>query len=203
MKLLLSSRGWEQNQKIAKKFLRLIGKPAEAKIFLITTARKKDRDWKWVRIHIDMLKDIGISKKNISIFSLDRKIEKDELITMDAVYVCGGNTFLYLSGIKKTGLDKEIKKFMKNGGVYYGISAGSVIAGPDISFVSALGDTNDIKLKNKKGLELTKLSIAPHYDNKKHKKVINGLIKKMGSSIVPLTDRQAVEVINEKTTIIR
>jgi hypothetical protein len=56
MKLLLTSCGWEYNPKIAKDFLRLAGKkPADIKIFLVTTAREKDKDWDWVRQQIKMI----------------------------------------------------------------------------------------------------------------------------------------------------
>ena len=45
MKLLLTSHGWEYNPKIAKEFLRLVKKkPAEIKVFLVTTSKKKDKD---------------------------------------------------------------------------------------------------------------------------------------------------------------
>lgn len=205
MKLLLTSCGWEYNPKIAKEFLHLIGKkPAEIKIFLVTTAGKKDKDWKWVRGQIKMIARIGILEKNIRIFSLDRKAEKNELADIDAVYVCGGNTFLYLDGVRKTGLDKAITKFVQNGGLYYGISAGSILAGPDIAFITPLDDPSavralpTIKVAHTKGLGLTNIGVAPHYDSKEYVGVIDKFQSRSKFPIVPLTDMQALEIIGRK-----
>ncbi len=210
MKFLLTSCGWEYNPKIAKEFLRLIGKkPAEVKIFLVTTAGMKDKDWKWVKRQVKMIAKIGVAEKNITIFSLDRKIRKDELAGIDAVYVCGGNTFLYLHGMRKTGLDKEIIKFVKKDGVYYGISAGSILAGPDIAFIAPLDDPSvvralpTVKVVHTKGLGLTDIAIAPHYNNKEYISVIDGFRAKSKFSIMPLTDTQALEIVGRRKRIIK
>jgi len=209
MKLLLTSCGWEYNPKIGKEFLRLIGKePAEVKIFLVTTADKKDEDWKWVLRQVRMITKLGIKEKNIKIFSLDRKAVKNELADIDVVYVCGGNTFLYLHGIRKTGLDKAISKFVKKGGLYYGISAGSILAGPDIAFIAPLDDPgvvralSTVKVTHTKGLGLTDIAIAPHYNNKEYISVIDRFQEKSKFPIMPLTDTQALKIVGRKKKII-
>ena len=209
MKLLLTSCGWEYNQKIANEFLRLIGKkPAEIKIFLVTTSMRKDKDWKWVRRQVKMITALGMLDKNIQVFSLNRKIKKDELADIDAMYVCGGNTFLYLNGIRKTRLDKAITKFAKSGGLYYGISAGSIVAGPDIAFIAPLDDPSvvrsisTVKLTHMKGLCLTDIAIAPHYNKKEYISIIDGLQAKSKFPIMPLTDTQALEIVGRKKKII-
>jgi len=209
MKLLLTSCGWEYNPKIAKEFLRVAGKkPAEIKVFLVTTSRKKDKDWKWVLRQIKIITALGILKENIQIFSLDRKIKKNELADVDVVYVCGGNTFLYLYGIRNTGLDKEITRFATSGGLYYGISAGSIVAGPDIAFIAPLDDPSlvrslsTVKLTHMKGLRLTNIAIAPHYNKKEYISIIDGFQAKSKFPIVPLTDTQALEIIGRKKKIV-
>ena len=209
MKLLLTSCGWEYNPKIAKAFLRLAGKkPAELKIFLVTTAGKKDKDWKWVRQQVKIITKLGIPENNIKIFSLDRKTKKNELADIDVVYVCGGNTFLYLNSVKKTGLDKAIIKFAQKGGLYYGISAGSILAGPDIAFIAPLDDPSIvrtlslIKISHTKGLGLINVGIAPHYNNQEYVGVINGFQSRSKFPIVPLTDTQALEIVGRKKKII-
>jgi len=56
MKLLLSSAGWEYNLKIGKEFLKLTDKePSEIKVFLVTTATKKDREWGYVEFTVKEL----------------------------------------------------------------------------------------------------------------------------------------------------
>jgi dipeptidase E len=63
---------------------------------------------------------------------LDRKIKKDDLKNKDVIFVFGRNTFDYLNRIRKTGLDKAIKSFVKKGGIYLGLSAGSYVICPTI-----------------------------------------------------------------------
>jgi len=205
MKLLLSSAGWEYNLKIGKEFLDLTDKePSEIKVFLVTTATKKDREWGYVEFTIKELERIGINKNNVSIFSLNRKVKDADFKGIDAIYVCGGNTFHYLNGIRKTGLDEKIIKTVKEGAVYFGVSAGSIIAGPDIS-IAGVGaedpDENDIKLKNLKGLGLTNLVICSHF-NTKEKKIVKEFEKNSNQKIIRLTDKQAFLIKNGKNRLI-
>ncbi len=50
----------------------------------------------------------------------------------DAVYVTGGSTGYLLKRVKETGFDKILKKMVYAGKVYVGVSAGSLIAAPNI-----------------------------------------------------------------------
>ncbi len=203
MKLLLTSHGWKYNPKIAKEFLRLAAKePSEIRIFLVTTADKKSKDWKWVRQEMKMITGIGIAKENISIFSLNRKIKKNELADRDIVYVCGGNTFLYLYGVRKTELDREIIKFAKKGGLYYGVSAGSVLAGPNIAVAKPFDDSRAVNLKNDRGLRLTDVVIGPHYEGEAVK-ILDAFKLRSKYPTVLLTDEQALEIVGRKKKLIK
>ncbi len=201
MKLLLSSTGWEWNSKIKVEFLKLTDKkPSEIKVFLVNTADKKDGEWEYVRFIIGQLKNIGITSKNISIFSLNREIKKEDFKNIDIIYVCGGNTFHYLSGIRKTGLDKEIKRLVKKGVGYFGVSAGSIVVGPSIDIASPF-DENDINLKNLTGLKLTNIIISPHFD-KKDKKIIKDFEIKNKCEVFRLADNQALLIKDGKKKLI-
>ncbi len=200
---MLTSYNWDYNPKIAKAFLALATKPAEeAKIFFVTTAKKNSRDWKYVVSARREMQKLGIIARNITIFSLDKKARKDDLKGMDMVYVSGGNTFLYLDKMRKTGLDKKIKEFVRAGGAYYGVSAGSIIAGPDISLAEPFDDNGVVGVKDMRGLGLAKIAIAPHYHGAAIK-IINGIKKVSKYRVVPLTNRQALRIIGKKETLIR
>jgi peptidase E len=175
MKLLLTSMGI-QVPIVAKTFLKLFDKkPSEIKILLVSTATKKDEEWKYVEFETSKLENIGILKKNITIFSLDRKVTDNEFEGIDAVYVCGGNTFHYLDRIRKTGLDKRIVSLVKKGVVYLGASAGAICACPNIKVASPFDD-NDIGMKDFRGLSLTDVLTIPHCD-KKNIKVLESFKK--------------------------
>ncbi|MBU4351209.1 hypothetical protein L6250_01620 [Candidatus Parcubacteria bacterium] len=55
-KLLLTSAAYEKNPQIGKELLKLVGKkPSKIKIFVVSTAKEKDKDWKWVKLTVSQL----------------------------------------------------------------------------------------------------------------------------------------------------
>ena len=83
-----------------------------------------------------------------------------------AVYFGGGNTFSLLNHLRKSGFDKLLLKYYKNGGIIYGGSAGAIILGNEIgtAYFGGDADENFVKLKDLKGLRLVKnFSIQCHY----------------------------------------
>ncbi len=203
MKLLLSSAGWEKNLKIGNEFLKLTDKkPSEINVFLVTTAVKKDKDWKYVKFTLKELEKIGIDKNNVRIFSLNKKVNDSDFKRIDIIYVCGGNTFNYLDRIRKTGLDKKIKKLVKKGIGYFGVSAGSYVVCPTIEAATwKHADRNTISLKNLKGLNLVSFLITAHFEEN-YRRIIEKASKLTKYPIIALTDKQAVLVKNKKLKII-
>ena len=203
MKLLLTSAGYAENSKIAQRFLKLVGKkPIEIKIFLVTTATEKDKGWKWVKFTIKQLEKIGIASRNISIFSLNRRVGKEDLKDIDVVYVCGGNTFVYLDKIRKTGLDEKIKEFVKAGKVYFGVSAGSYIACPNINMATwKHANVNIVNIQDLTSLNLVPFLITAHF-KEEYRSIIEKAARKTSCYIIALTDKQAVLVRGKKVEII-
>jgi dipeptidase E len=69
------------------------------------------------------------------------------------VFIGGGNTYKLLNTLKETKFDKELIKFLNNGGVIYGGSAGAIIFGKTINSAKH-ADKNIVNLKDLKGLNL-------------------------------------------------
>jgi len=203
MKILLTSVAWEKNQEIGREFLNLVGKKSsKIKVSVVSTAEEKDKDWKWVKFTIKELEKIGVSKENVSIFSLNRKIKREELKNVDVIYVCGGNTFVYLDKIRKTGLDKIIKELVKRDKVYFGVSAGSYVACPTIEAATwKHADANTINLKNLTGLALVPFWLKAHF-RKEYRSIIEKAAKRTKYPIIALRDNQAVLVNDKKVKII-
>jgi len=192
MKLLLTSEGWQKNAKIGKEFLKLIDKKSsEIRIFLVLTPTKYFKRNKYVRRLFGQFQGVNVPKKNISFFQ-----------DIDVVFVMGGNTFEYLKRLRKTGLDKAIKNFVKRGGVYVGLSAGSYVICPTIEAASwKHADVNTTGLKNLKGLNLVPFLLTAHF-----KQELRPLIKKAAEKtkyeVIALTDRQAILVKGTQRKII-
>jgi dipeptidase E len=197
MKLLLTSAGF-QNPKIAEAFVALGGKPISAmKVALVPTAARSVEERYFVEESLRELSDIGLDQ--VTVFDASRPLASEsELDAMDGLYMCGGNTFFILKAIRESGFDKLITKFVRRGGVYVGVSAGSIIPGPDISVAGfgSEGDPNDVNLQDLTGLQLVPFTVFPHF--KPHQQEEGQAFQKtVDCPVISLTDEQAVIVTNE------
>ena len=194
MKLLLTSSGID-NDKIGKEFLKLVDKPAsEIKILFVPTASRTEEELYYVAESKKELLDLGIKKKDIVDYNLGNELEG--LDDFDVMYVCGGNTFYLLHRIRESGFDKVIKEFVESGKVYVGVSAGSMIMGPDIDVTGIKHgwDENDIGLKDLTGLRITNKRISPHY-TEADENVIAKFEKETGKEVDRLRDGEREIII--------
>jgi peptidase E len=96
--------------------------------------------------------------------------------------------------MRKSGFTKVIDTLLEDTGrVYAGASAGSIVAGPDIASAnwSEAWDTNDVKLKDLKGMNLLDFVVIPHY-NEKDKMIIEAKKKEVSYKVVGLEDGQVI-----------
>jgi len=194
MILYLTSTGLE-NKQVAERFKKvLIKKDIKNISVLVISVQDNESDALYLQKTKDELGELGIT--DIEVFELGDKpfiLTKEKY---DVIYVCGGNTFIYLDRIRKTGLDKFIIDAVKsNRSIYVGVSAGSIIAGPDIT-IAGWGsecDSNDINLKDTTGLGLTNIVVSPHYRDEL-KTEVDDFREKYGYQVYELTDEQAVRI---------
>lgn len=195
MKLLLTSAGF-LNKEVSDTFLSLLNKPAgQIHIIFIPTASRTEEELKHVEKSRQELVDLGITK--ITTLNLDRKVTAEEIDNADAIYVCGGNTFYLLQKIRESGLDQLLPHF---GGLYVGVSAGSIVVGPNIE-VSGPWDENDVNLSDTTGMKIVDFAVIPHYQ-RKDQTVVEDLKNRADYEIMKLTDNQAVLIENGERKII-
>lgn len=200
MKLLLTSAGFE-NPKVGKEFLKLIDKPvSKVKVIFVPTAARTKEELFYVDKSKKELLDVGILNQNIKTLDLDHKISFEEVDSFDVIYVCGGNTFYLLYKVREAGFDIITKQFLEKRGIYVGASAGSIIVGPDIK-IASFGDKNDIGLKDLTGLNLVDVAVFPHF-TEKDRQAVEEFKKKVDYSVLPLTDNQALSIIENKREVI-
>lgn len=167
---------------------------------MIFTVRTQD-DWKWIDLYDEELKDIGLAYDAVNISE-----EKDlsDLPVYDIYYVCGGNTFYILDRLRKTHLDKRLLEEIKNGKFYIGVSAGSIIVGPNIQTAGVsgeAGDENDIHLEDLSGFNLVPFCMTPHFVERLGGK-IELLQKEIGKPIAAITDEQAIFVTEREQHLV-
>ena len=91
--------------------------------------------------------------KKFMLFPVDIKYDDtflNEVLTSDIIFLGGGNTYYFLKSLRQQKLIPKLKKFVQDGGVLAGLSAGAILMTPNISTASYPDfdrDDNDVKLK--------------------------------------------------------
>ena len=127
-KILLTSTGFE-NKNIKNKFLKLLNcNVIKAKILFVTTAAIDPDAVRILTKCLDDLTSCNIPDENITIYDMHRLLTQDEINQYDAIYVCGGNTKYLVDRICEINFKSVLDKYIERGGIYIGVSAGSVAA---------------------------------------------------------------------------
>ena len=192
-KIILSSHGFQKNKSLKNKLLALL--PSAAKnlsVAIITTA---SAEWKEKNKHAilakQVLEDAGFKKVEF----LDVEFENpNKLKKFDVIYINGGNPFYLLYHLKKSGADKIITQLVDKGVIVIGVSGGGVVLGSNINIVDYFDKKiNSIKLKDLTGLNLTDISIYPHYVKEAEER-IKKFETKYQCKVKRLSDSQAVVI---------
>lgn len=198
--LLLTSAGLV-NKEISQALLGELSKPVnETRVLVVAYAQNPNEEF-YVNESKQELSNFGF--KDIVVANMHHSIETNNLGNFDVVYTCGGNTFAILNKLRETALDKFILQQVSNGAIYIGVSAGSIIAGPDIEIAGwgSEGDRNEIGLKDLKGFNFTDISIFPHFHEELRDEV-NQFRNKAEYRVVEITNDQAVFVKGGEVKII-
>lgn len=178
-KILLTSTGFD-NINIKNKFLELLEKnPKDAKILFIITAAIVPDAVRILSSCLDDLTNCGILDENITIYDMHKLITDDEIKKYDAIYVCGGSTKYLVERIAEINIKPIIDNYIKNGGIYIGVSAGSIA----------------VSANYKNGLCLLNNKLDVHCDKGTNNGIINDINK------IFLTDNQAL-YISDKEAIV-
>ncbi len=175
-KILLTSTGFD-NVNIKNKFLELLDmEPSQAKVLFIITAAIDAEAIRILPSCLDDLTSCGIKEENIKVYDMHKKIDLTEY---QAIYVCGGNTDYLESRIEELNMQEVLKSYIANGGIYVGVSAGSVAVAKNYP----------------NGLCLLDNILDVHCDNGTNNGPVNN------TKNIYLTDNQAI-YINDSETLI-
>ena len=161
MKLILSSSDF--GNPISAQFIKdNLGKPIEECRVLYFPNEKATEERINSSKYYDRVSALGFQRQNITVFNYYDPVGYDDL-EIDAIYISGGNTYGTIDRIREAKADVLIKKYVKNGAVYIGGSAGAHIACANISHVKRY-DTNTFNVKDMRGLELYTGILICHYN---------------------------------------
>lgn len=198
--LLLTSNGMQMKDEITK----LLQKPAyDITVAFISTAAKPEENLDYLKKDLDIMKEMGFNVQEIDIEGKKEHEVFDLLKLKDIIFVEGGNTFYLLKAMRACNFEKIIRKLLKEGKVYIGASAGSIVAGKNVKMAEGF-DENFVGLKNLKGLNLVPFDIFVHY-LPEHAEIIKQKIKnpkKRAKKLKILTDDQAILVQGREVALI-
>lgn len=166
MKLVLISS--DVGPKHFFRFQRMLGKPKADKALFISAAAvpyglepKPD----WLNKSLETVKLVADHVDETSLE--DDAFVPEDLSSYDFIFVAGGNTFYLAYRLAKTGLDEMIKKYIADGKVYAGSSAGAIILMDSIEEFASADDPEKAPEKHR-GLGVIDFAIIPHMNDEKY-----------------------------------
>lgn len=196
MKLFLTSNAFpKESQKLREEFLDFVNKDVnKIKVAFIPTASIPDADKSFMLTDRKELEEMGILKENIVDFNLDKPTSFEDIKKFDVVFIDGGNTFYLLEKVRESGFDKAIKEYLKKDmGVYVGVSAGTILVGPDIEIAEPWDDKLITNLRDTKGLNLINTAYSPHWVEEEEK-ILKQYKEKVDYEIRELRDGEGIVI---------
>lgn len=130
---------------------------------------QSDFERKYFNEKVKWYKQYGIN--DLVYFDIDKEYDtgkKDELFACDGIFLSGGNTYYFLSNLKKRNFLPFLRDYVEKGGVLIGVSAGSIIMSKTID-ITTLHDENTTGLRDYFSLGLVNFDFFPHLNWNKEK----------------------------------
>ena len=174
------------------------------KLVFIPTASINEGYTGYVGSARKLFKKMGANLTEIDISKEDFKTIEAVFEETDVIYFTGGNSFFLIDQLRKTGVDKLLKKELKKGKLMIGESAGSVICAPSISYIEIMDEKpEDYSQIDDNGLNLIDFYVLPHYLTSPFKKITATILKKFSDlKICPINNHQAIMVNGKESKII-
>jgi dipeptidase E len=187
---LLTSDGFK-NRHVGAVFAALVGNPGTSRVLYFPTASHLEKDRGYTRQSLQELRDVGCL--DIREREMDHRFTPREFDGYNVVYVDGGNTFYLLRKMRECGFKEALVPFLRHGGIYVGVSAGSIVAGPDIG-IAAPFDENDAGLTDMTGLQMVNAIVSPHFTRAEEPDIARYELEHPDLRVVRLPDGQALLV---------
>ncbi|MEK6625002.1 MAG: Type 1 glutamine amidotransferase-like domain-containing protein [Bdellovibrionota bacterium] len=165
MRIVLYSGGTpKENKALDLELLRLIKHKHPSITFIPASSYHADTEF---RDFVTHYRRFQVSK--FLLLPVDRPVDRTMLelaLRSDIVHLGGGNTYYFLNALRKTGLLPRLQRYVMQGGVLSGESAGGIIITPSIGMAGHPpfdADENFVHLTNLRSLGLVSFEFFPHY----------------------------------------
>ncbi len=184
MKLILSSCDF-RNEQSRQVILSHLPKPIDQCRVLFIPNEKWTPERLDTGFYTRRMREFGFSEELLSIFD-PRFPDAFRNLTLDAIYVSGGNSFELLSLLRRCSFDQEIIRLIHAGVIYIGGSAGAHLISADLSHLSRYDAVPD-GMTDFQGLGLFHSIFLCHFTNDRRAH-LEHLQLKGRFPVQPLTD---------------
>lgn len=191
-KLFLTSTGLTC-LKIRAEFAQAAQQLTNKTVALVTTASEDKERNEYAQLGKRQLDELGFSVKFV-----DLEIDPTfDFSSYGVIYVNGGNTFTLLKYAHEAKFKASVLALLKRNGIYVGVSAGAIIACPDMTVaIDVEPDPNEVALTDFTALHLVDFYLDVHYTSA-NESALMAYEKKYDRQVERLTDEQAIVVIND------
>jgi dipeptidase E len=188
-KIFLTSKASKVFDKIAP----ILKKERSHNVLFITTASNLHKNKDFIEEDASKLEEYGFKVNRFDIAGKNNEELKFAINKSDVLFIAGGNTFLLMQEIRKSGFDKLIIDVLNSKKTYIGSSAGSVILGPTIEYIKYFDDLSKAQLNNFNGLNIFNFLLIPHFNQKEFIKKYAALKKEYAHyKFKTITDNQFI-----------
>lgn len=199
-KLVFYSGGQKAENRILHEGLAYLAGEGKNKSFTYVPYTGVEADW-YFRRAIRRYEQYGFSK--FYCLPVDQKKlsqrEINRALSSDVIYLAGGNTFHFLKHLRRQKLITKLHDYALQGGVLAGLSAGGILMTPTIylaKYPREDADTNSVKLKNLKALNIVGFEFYPHYYSGNSAALLR-YSKRIDHPIIACTDGSGIIMYNE------
>lgn len=186
--IILTSTGLS-NDVVRQTIERYFSLLSDKSVAIITTAADGKENNKYSRLAESQFRKIGFTAIDFIDFEISPEVILDNY---SVIYVCGGNTFKLLKYAREVNFGGIVLKLLERGGVYIGVSAGSIILAPTIKAATTIDpDVNSVGITNFTGLNIIDFEVHPHYEPEEEQEIVE-YEKTVPYKIIRLTNTQAV-----------
>lgn len=187
-------------KKIDRQFKKLL--PAKSNIFLVPLASSRKNHAYCLHRIKETFSQLNFN--HIKVCSNLKSLDYGLLTLFHAVYIDGGNTYKLTKLARESNFQKQLKKFLDEGGVVNGDSAGGILLGKyvDTAKIGDIADRNTVRLTDFSGLNLLKgWSVHCHFHPETEMGEVSDYVKERGKTLA-LTDKTAIYLNGKEGKVI-
>jgi dipeptidase E len=160
-------------------------------------------EWSFDRALAWLMESPAFRRVDVTILKDDNAADID-LSMYGAVYLMGGSVYKLLDFLQRNNWFETLKTFLENDGLVYGISAGAMVLGHDISTapIGPEGETDNIGLSSLAGMNMISgYDFYPHYRSDEDRALLDH-VRKTGRKCLAASETGGLYVRTNQAVVV-